>query len=105
MSYCRLSSDDFKCDVYVYANVSGYWTIHVAGRKLVGDEERPSGFGKEHFEWADRNYEKIELPCAQESFDATTPLECAEWLLALQDIGYSVPEYAIDGLIEDHKDE
>lgn len=29
MSYCRWSSDNFKCDVYVYADVSGGWTTHV----------------------------------------------------------------------------
>jgi hypothetical protein len=34
MSYCRWSSDFFECDVYVYANVSGAWTTHVAGRRL-----------------------------------------------------------------------
>jgi hypothetical protein len=34
MSYCRWSSDFFECDVYVYANVSGMWTTHVAGRRL-----------------------------------------------------------------------
>jgi hypothetical protein len=34
MSYCRWSSEHFECDVYVYANVSGAWTTHVAGRRL-----------------------------------------------------------------------
>jgi hypothetical protein len=34
MSYCRWSSDFGECDVYVYANVSGMWTTHVAGRRL-----------------------------------------------------------------------
>jgi hypothetical protein len=33
MSYCRWSSDHFECDVYVYADVSGGWTTHVAGRR------------------------------------------------------------------------
>jgi hypothetical protein len=34
VSYCRWSSDFGECDVYVYADVSGGWTTHVAGRKL-----------------------------------------------------------------------
>ena len=33
MSYCRWSSDFFECDVYVYEDVSGGWTTHVAGRR------------------------------------------------------------------------
>lgn len=33
MSYCRWSSMNWQCDVYVYENVSGGWTTHVAGRR------------------------------------------------------------------------
>ncbi len=33
MSYCRFSTDCFRCDVYAYADVAGGWTIHVAARK------------------------------------------------------------------------
>lgn len=35
MSYCRWSSDNWRCDVYVYEDVSGGWTTHVAGRKRM----------------------------------------------------------------------
>lgn len=34
MSYCRWSSDFGECDVYVYEDVGGGWTTHVAGRRL-----------------------------------------------------------------------
>lgn len=34
MSYCRFSSDFFECDVYVYADVNGGWTTHVADGRL-----------------------------------------------------------------------
>jgi hypothetical protein len=43
VSYCRWSSDFGECDVYVYADVRGGWTTHVAGRRLkhrVPDEIR-----------------------------------------------------------------
>jgi hypothetical protein len=43
MSYCRWSSDFGECDVYVYEDVNGGWTTHVAGRRLkhrVPDEIR-----------------------------------------------------------------
>jgi hypothetical protein len=33
MSYCRWSSDNWMSDVYVYEDVSGGWTTHVAGRR------------------------------------------------------------------------
>ena len=33
MSYCRWSSMNWKCDVYVYADVSGGYTTHVAGNR------------------------------------------------------------------------
>lgn len=33
MSYCRWSSDNFQCDLYIYEDVFGGWTIHVASRR------------------------------------------------------------------------
>lgn len=32
MSFCRFSSDDFKCDFYAYESVDGYH-LHVAGNR------------------------------------------------------------------------
>jgi hypothetical protein len=37
MSYCRWSTDNFGCDLYCYADVSGGWTTHVAGNRHIGD--------------------------------------------------------------------
>lgn len=33
MSYCRFSSDDWRCDVYAYESCNGHWVTHVAGNK------------------------------------------------------------------------
>ena len=33
MSYCRFSSDNFRCDVYVHESVYGGWQTHVASRR------------------------------------------------------------------------
>lgn len=33
MSYCRWSSMNWRCDVYVYEDCSGGWTTHVAGKR------------------------------------------------------------------------
>ena len=35
MSYCRFSSLNMMCDVYVYEDVYGGWTTHVARARLV----------------------------------------------------------------------
>ena len=37
MSYCRWSSDNFQCDVYCYADVSGGYTTHVKDGKTYND--------------------------------------------------------------------
>ena len=36
MAFCRFSSDNFTCDVYVYESKDGI-VIHVASNKLVGN--------------------------------------------------------------------
>ena len=36
MAYCRFSSDNWDCDVYVYKGVGGY-VVHVATYKYTGD--------------------------------------------------------------------
>ena len=35
MSYCRFSSDNMMCDVYVYADCGGGFTTHVASNRLI----------------------------------------------------------------------
>lgn len=35
MSYCRFSSDNWMSDVYVYEDVMGGWTTHVASRRRL----------------------------------------------------------------------
>lgn len=36
MSFCRFSTNGFRCDLYVYEDARGGVTIHVAGRRKVG---------------------------------------------------------------------
>ena len=33
MSYCRFSSDNFQCDVYVYAHCGNWYQVEVASRR------------------------------------------------------------------------
>ena len=70
MSYCRWSSDGFKSDVYVYADVAGGFTCHVTDGK---------------------------------TFNVSTAMTMANELTVLRNMGYHVPQYAIDALYEEGK--
>jgi hypothetical protein len=137
MSYCRFSSNNMMCDVYVYADCGGGWTTHVAGRRLVCPPipeppfnmvvVRDAEFDKvtrklvykrkrdkfiasitgrlynllsKPHGWTlkiiPRKY--IGLPHDGETFNHDTPQECAENLEYLRNLGYNVPQYAIDNL-------
>lgn len=37
MSYCRWSSNDWDCDLYCYEHVGGFFAIHVASNRVVGE--------------------------------------------------------------------
>jgi hypothetical protein len=113
MSYCRWSSDDYQCDVYVYACVSGKWTTHVAARRHTFTETLPppvdDPFSEEGFARHQRVSRMVEHATLVsiggrhdgESFDDDTPGECADRLEYLRQCGYNVPQYAIDELREE----
>jgi hypothetical protein len=117
MSYCRWSSNDSLCDVYVYADVSGGWTTHVAGNRLVYKGELPPPFDwdneenvGERFIERERIVRKLRkeaervnigLPHDGATFNDPTPGECADRLESLRSMGYVVPQYAIDALREE----
>jgi hypothetical protein len=112
MSYCRWSSDDFGCDVYVYESTGDDWLTHVARNRVLGvvpptppmhdDPAWIQQYMLAHqaqmafLETAERA--PIGLPHDGESFDDPTPGECADRLEQLRALGYRVPLYAIDAL-------
>lgn len=123
MSYCRFSSDDHACDVYVYGNMWGGITIHVASYRIVPIRPLPPKLGKW---WLDglagidafvaRNDEvhdiiakspkdKISLPHAGQTFDLPTPKEAAEALEELRTLGYRIPDGVIEALREEETNE
>jgi hypothetical protein len=116
MSYCRWSSDDFKCDVYVYAHCDGGWTTHVAGNRVVYKQPLPPEVEfvphGDNTAWFERHEiiskmldecdrVRIELPHVGETFSDPTPGACADRLEQLRALGYIVPQYAIDSLREE----
>ena len=110
MSYCRFSSDNFSCDVYVYEACGGGFVTHVAGNRVVGDvPEIPRFTGDNKDEWlkayraqrtfmATAEHKPIDLPHAGKSFSDDAAGECADRLEALRALGYTVPQRAIDAL-------
>lgn len=118
MSYCRWSTDDFQCDLYVYESVGGFWSTNVAGNRIVYKEPLPAPvpFSADRLgEWrerhervaqmigeADRVY--IELPHAGESFEDPTPGACADRLEYLKGLGYKFPDDVIDALREEQRE-
>jgi hypothetical protein len=115
MSYCRWSSDDFECDLYIYESVDGF-QVHVASNRHVIDR---SGlppvveFGDPDWAeaWATRSMavqelvedaplEKIDLPQAGESFSFETGDEAADKVEELIALGYHVPDGVVESLRE-----
>lgn len=112
MSYCRWSDEDYQCDVYCYASVSGYYVTHVASNRLVLDVQLPPAvpitaetLGKVSerrgavMEWLESAESRpIGLPHDGETFQDADADEAADTLQKLKDAGYNVPQYAIDSL-------
>lgn len=112
MSYCRWSSDNWRCDLYCYEDCGGGWTTHVAGNRLVGEipearMPRPGAtdadwqtYGEAHsaqMKWLDTaTREPIGLPHDGESFNDSTLAEFKDRLLSLRAIGYRFPDYVLD---------
>lgn len=119
MSYCRWSSDDFSCDLYVYADTSGGFTIHVAGYRVLGEvpkidwrylngDDEPGAIDRfvqsqhaqmDYLQTAKR--EPIELPHAGETFSEPDAMACAERVQRLLDLGYRAPDGVVKALREE----
>ncbi|EMY3672616.1 TPA: hypothetical protein SL368_005881 [Pseudomonas aeruginosa] len=115
MSYCRWSSDDFQCDLYVYEGVDGVFYTHVATNRVIYTEPLPPPipfkpeFVQEYSERhkkvmamvdaADR--EPIGLQHDGHDFCDDDSAACADRLEYLKGVGYRVPQYAIDALREE----
>lgn len=124
MSYCRWSSDDFRCDVYVYHDVGGWWQIFVAEKRVDYREPLPDtvpvpvGYPPEHENWVkfwercdkvSKMREKAGMVNIGGEYDAesircASPGECAGWLVRIMEAGYCVPEYAIKALQEEQRE-
>lgn len=110
MSYCRFSSDDFQSDVFVYKHINGWWYTEVAEFRIVLARplppRLPDGTSSQErdaevlaiVEASDEA--AIDLPHAGTTTKHATPEECASYLEQLRELGYHIPQHAIDQLRE-----
>lgn len=116
MSYCRFSTNDFQCDVYVYEGHC--YIIHVAANKHVLTEPLPPpiSFTENTHAWFARSLVvkellqksplvPIGLPEDGAYFEFGCPKETADKLEELRDMGYRVPQYVIDELRSEAHDD
>ena len=115
MSYCRFSSNDYQCDIYVYHDVGGGITVHVAGTRVMYQEPlpKPVPFSEDRIqEWLKRNqevermfemspHEDIVAEHAGESFYGLSEEGAVGLIRKLQGLGYRIPEGVVEALQED----
>lgn len=117
MSYCRWSSDDWRCDVYCYADCTGGYTTHVAGNRVVGRiPEVPDimstdaeTFTKAHRKQLDfistAKRKTIGGPFDGESFNDPTLEAFEERLHEIKAAGYNVPDWVFKRITEEREAE
>ncbi len=107
MSYCRWSSDDWKCDLYCYHSVCDNYITHVAGRKHVGVPENPHKFPDQ--EWwlfhqtqmeflETAEMEEVGLPYDGMHFSDADLISFLERVNCLKEAGYHVPFYVLEDI-------
>ena len=117
MSFCRWSTDDFRCDLYCYHSDDGYIT-HVRKSRpafkrplppevpmlenIAGWLERHKVVGEmcREAEWT-----PIGLPHDGETFEDETPASFIATLVMLREAGYHFPSRVIDAAAEEMKEE
>jgi len=119
MSYCRFSTDDYTCDLYVYDDAGGGVTVHVAGsRYLYRREDLPPVVPLTDAtipQWTERHRRvsqlvekaervRITLPHAGESRYNLDPEDAVAFLRELQDLGYHFPAAVIAAIEDEHGD-
>ena len=120
MSYCRWSTDGFRCDLYCYEDVAGGYTTHVAENRLVNpppeiawpgqdaDAKAWIEFTRMYNEAIQKaikgQYEAIALPHAGERFNDPTLQEFKDRLLYLRGLGYRFPDEVLSEIDEELKE-
>lgn len=118
MSYCRWSSNNWDCDLYCYADVSGGYTTLVAANRVVGavpklpEITKDMGDGESILRTAKwmtwlktAKHQRIGLPQDGKSFNDATLAEFRDRVVWLKDMGYHVPQSVIDRITAEMAEE
>ena len=123
MSYCRFSSDDFRCNFYAYGDSSGGYVLHVAASRVNWEppERSPYRFDEtsdmteDEFRAVHEEYHRrlqdsprsnISLPGAGETFRFDTLREMRDRMKELIDLGFRAPDWllpSLEGEIEEEE--
>jgi hypothetical protein len=110
MSYCRWSSDDFRCDVYAYESDAGF-IVHVANSMYIGDiprvpfildvsnEEFLKAYHAQHDFLKTAKQKKIGLENDGENFQYDSLPEMLGALRGLKNKGYRIPDWVFKEIL------
>lgn len=103
MSWCRWSTDDFLCDLYVWDDVAGGTVVAVAGRRVVYEAPLPDPVPwdpdrieeilarQQAVRDLPQHFEDITLPHAGEIFREPDTNAAADRVAELRALGYRCP--------------
>lgn len=112
MSYCRWSTDDYLCDLYIWDDVAGHTAVAVASRRVVYEAPLPDPipWDVERIEEIfarqkivrdlPQHYEDIELPHAGKIFHEPDQKAAAARVAELRALGYCCPVEVEQALLE-----
>lgn len=119
MSYCRWSSDNFRCDLYVYNSIDDTYVIHVAAKRRIGDwgespyeailrdpdKDIPKDWSNQVKAYHERlnaaPLMEIKLPYAGSTLYEKSPEGLLRRLLELRKLGYCFPDEVLDTVREE----
>lgn len=117
MSYCRWSTDSFRCDIYAYESVGDFWVVYVAGNRLPNDAPReiyPTDWNdKKQTEAYFRAHKELSVymedcerlpiggPCDCERFKLSNLHEFKAKMIELKEQGYCFPDSVLTEIDEE----
>ena len=113
MAYCRWSTNDFTCDAYIYQDATDdKYIIDVSVNRMVVSELNTKicqiaahkGYMRTFLKYGFPERVPIDLPFAGTRLYANTPGECAARVRELVALGYNIPEYVAETLLDEQRE-
>jgi hypothetical protein len=114
MSYCRWSSDSFRCDVYAYESVYGGFELHLASNRIPDDAPRVDDklLYSDISKWCKQynklskymetcKHTKIDHEFSGASFTYDTLEELRDGFIKLREQGFNYPDYVLEDINEE----